>query len=99
MKSDRTHRSTSARDKAEALFKPAAPKAPTPVDKRPSVPGAKELVSLRIDRSVLDHFQSGGPGWQDRINNALRQAAGIGGDKAGTPDELNSSNDGYRGNG
>jgi len=68
MNSDRTRRPTSARDKAEALFKPAAPKAPTPADKRPSVPGAKELVSLRIDRSVLDHFQSGGPGWQDRIN-------------------------------
>jgi len=94
MNSDRTRRPTSARDKAEALFKPTAPKAPTPAVKRPSVPGAKELVSLRIDRSVLDHFQSGGPGWQDRINDALRQAAGIGGDEAVTPDELNSSNDG-----
>ena len=27
-----------------------------------------ELVSLRIDRDVLDHFQESGPGWQDRIN-------------------------------
>jgi len=25
---------------------------------------------------VLDHFQKGGPGWQDRINDALRKAAG-----------------------
>lgn len=57
MNSDRPRRPNSARDKAEALFKPAAPKAPTPADKRPSVPGAKELVSLRIDRSVLDHFK------------------------------------------
>ncbi|RUU77211.1 hypothetical protein EOD00_37115, partial [Mesorhizobium sp. M7A.T.Ca.TU.009.01.3.1] len=23
---------------------------------------------------VLDHFQEDGPGWQDRINDALRQA-------------------------
>jgi len=37
---------------------------------------AKEMVSLRIDRDVLDHFQVGGPGWQDRINDALRAAAG-----------------------
>jgi uncharacterized protein (DUF4415 family) len=42
----------------------------------PSVPGAKETVSLRIDRDVLDFFQEGGPGWQERINAALRKAAG-----------------------
>ena len=42
----------------------------------PSVPGAKEMVSLRIDRDVLDFFQADGPGWQDRINEALRKAAG-----------------------
>jgi uncharacterized protein (DUF4415 family) len=26
---------------------------------------------------VLDHFQQDGPGWQDRINAALRKAAGL----------------------
>jgi len=36
----------------------------------------KESVTLRIDRDVLDFFQEGGPGWQDRINAALRKAAG-----------------------
>jgi uncharacterized protein (DUF4415 family) len=41
-----------------------------------AIPGAKEMVSLRIDRDVLDFFQEGGPGWQDRINAALRKAAG-----------------------
>jgi uncharacterized protein (DUF4415 family) len=25
---------------------------------------------------VLDYFQEGGPGWQERINTALRKAAG-----------------------
>lgn len=79
MSIDRTRRPTSARDKAEALFKPAAPKAPAPAEKRPAIPGAKELVSLRLDRDVLEHFQSAGPGWQDRINDALRQAAGLAG--------------------
>jgi len=33
-------------------------------------------VTLRIDREVLDWFQEGGPGWQNRINEALRKAAG-----------------------
>jgi uncharacterized protein (DUF4415 family) len=46
------------------------PKAP------PALPGAKETVTLRIDRDVLDFFQEEGPGWQDRINAALRKATG-----------------------
>lgn len=37
---------------------------------------AKEQVSLRIDKDVLERFRAGGPGWQTRINDALRQAAG-----------------------
>ncbi|SEL38943.1 BrnA antitoxin of type II toxin-antitoxin system [Bosea lupini] len=32
------------------------------------------MVTLRIDTAVLAHFQDGGPGWQDRINDVLRQA-------------------------
>src|ERR1700738_5440961 len=44
--------------------------------KRPTIPNAKELVSLRIDRDILDHFQEGGPGWRDRINEALRKVVG-----------------------
>jgi uncharacterized protein (DUF4415 family) len=62
---------------AEQAFKAATtkpiegpPKAP------PAVPGVKEQVTLRIDRDVLDFFQEDGPGWQDRINAALRKAAG-----------------------
>jgi uncharacterized protein (DUF4415 family) len=43
---------------------------------RPSIPLAKEQVTLRIDSDVLDFFQKDGPGWQDRINAALRKAAG-----------------------
>ena len=73
---DRPRRPLSSRDAAEAMFKPAAPKLPDPVPRAASVPGAKEMVSLRIDRDVLDHFQEGGPGWQDRINAALRTIAG-----------------------
>jgi uncharacterized protein (DUF4415 family) len=61
---------------AEAAFKTATTKpAPGPVV-APALPGVKELVSLRIDKDVLEHFQDSGPGWQDRINAALRAAAG-----------------------
>jgi uncharacterized protein (DUF4415 family) len=76
---DRTRRSSDPRQAAEAAFKSATTKpvpAPPPLPKTPSLPGAKELVSLRIDRDVLDYFQEAGPGWQDRINEALRKAAG-----------------------
>ncbi len=65
-------RPASNRDAAEAAFKKATAK---PVDLPPpkaAVPGTRETVSLRIDREVLDHFQADGPGWQDRINDALR---------------------------
>lgn len=34
----------------------------------------KEQVTLRIDRDVLDRFRASGPGWQSRINEALRRA-------------------------
>ena len=71
-----TRRTTDSRQAAEKAFKAATTKPAQTAPKAPSVPGAKELVSLRIDRDVLDHFQDGGPGWQDRINDALRAAAG-----------------------
>ena len=36
----------------------------------------KQQVTLRIERSVLDHFKAAGPGWQTRINDALKRAIG-----------------------
>lgn len=67
-----------AKTEAEAAFKSLTAKKAPPLPKQPVIPGVKELVSLRIDRDVLEHFQSDGPGWQDRINVALRKAAGLG---------------------
>jgi uncharacterized protein (DUF4415 family) len=61
-----------SRDAAEAAFKKATAKPAELTPKKPSIPNAKEMVSLRIDRDILDHFQADGPGWQDRINEALR---------------------------
>ena len=65
-----------ARTEAENVFKKVTTKVAEPPPKKAALPGVKELVSLRIDQDVLAHFQEGGPGWQDRINEALRRAAG-----------------------
>ena len=73
---DRTRRTSSPRQTAEAAFKVATTKPVEPIPKKPSLPNAKEIVTLRIDRDVLDYFQDTGPGWQDRINDALRKVAG-----------------------
>ena len=77
---DRTRRITDPRQAAEAAFKAAttakpapAPAAAAPSPRQPqAAPGARESVTLRIDSAVLAHFQKDGPGWQDRINDALK---------------------------
>jgi uncharacterized protein (DUF4415 family) len=79
------------REAAEAAFRAlkTPPKGPEP--QRPAVPATKEQVTLRIDREILDYFQADGPGWQDRIVDALRAAAKT---AASIPvDKLNASND------
>ena len=72
-------RASSARDKAEALFKTVTTKPVEPAEKpaRSAIPPGRESVTLRIDSDVLAHFQDQGPGWQDRINKALRKASGL----------------------
>lgn len=66
-----------AKTEAEAAFKSLTTKKAPPLVKQQVIPGVKELVSLRIDQDVLEHFQNDGPGWQDRINAVLRKAAGL----------------------
>ena len=34
----------------------------------------KQLISLRLDRTVIDAFKASGPGWQRRMNEALKSA-------------------------
>ena len=65
-----------ARTEAEAAFKKATAKIAEAPPKTTTVPGVREQVTLRIEQDVLEHFREGGPGWQDRINEALRKAAG-----------------------
>ncbi|MGX7703355.1 BrnA antitoxin family protein [Methylobacterium sp. Gmos1] len=91
MTSDRFRRGSDPRQAAEAAFRAVTrkvPEGPGPEAKgattsatktavKTTVPGVRETVSLRLDRDVLDHFQEDGPGWQERINAALRKAAGL----------------------
>jgi uncharacterized protein (DUF4415 family) len=44
---------------------------------RPKSASPKEAVNLRLDPDVLEYFRNTGPGWQSRINEALRKAAGL----------------------
>ena len=69
--------SPDARSAALNAFSAATTKKADLPPEKPVIPGVKETVSLRLDRDVLDVFQADGPGWQDRINAALRKAAGL----------------------
>ena len=76
MPADRTRRTTTSRDTAEAAFKAATTRPAELPPKPPTIPNTKELVSLRIDRDILD--QEAGPGWQDRINEAAKGSWEVG---------------------
>ena len=45
---------------------------------RPKSDAPKQATNLRLDPDVLDHYRATGRGWQSRINQALRKAAGLG---------------------
>jgi uncharacterized protein (DUF4415 family) len=65
-----------SRAEAEKAFKAATTKPAELPAKALSLPHVKHTVTLRVDQDVLDFFQEEGPGWQDRMNAALRKAAG-----------------------
>jgi len=44
---------------------------------RPKKAAPKEAVNIRLDPDVVAHYRATGPGWQSRINAALRKAAGL----------------------
>lgn len=45
---------------------------------RPKSSAPKQATNLRLDPDVLQHYRATGAGWQSRINQALRKAAGLG---------------------
>lgn len=44
---------------------------------RPLLEHPKKQVTLRLDEDVIAKFRASGKGWQGRINEALRKAAGV----------------------
>lgn len=40
---------------------------------RPKLEHPKEQVSIRYDADILAAFRADGPGWQTRMNDALRE--------------------------
>lgn len=40
---------------------------------RPPGSSKKESTTIRFDKDVLDAFKADGPGWQSRMNSALRE--------------------------
>ena len=39
-------------------------------------PNAKKAITLRLDPDVIEGWRPSGPGWQSRMNAALREALG-----------------------
>ena len=56
-----------------------------PEELRPFFPKTRGLqkaptkipVSIRLSPEVVDHFRATGPGWQKRIDDILKKAAGL----------------------
>lgn len=40
---------------------------------RPRLENPKQAISLRLDADVLNRWKAGGPGWQTRMAESLRQ--------------------------
>lgn len=61
----------------DQVFPALAEKIRKNIGGRPKAQNPKVAVSLRLDPEVVSRFKAQGPGWQTRINDALRQAAGL----------------------
>lgn len=45
---------------------------------RPATGKAREQISIRLDPDVISALKASGPGWQGRVNDALRRELGLG---------------------
>ena len=76
MNGERTRQPIDPRAAAEAAFKKVTTKAPEPPPKTAAFRNCTRAGHAPgSDREVIEHFQQGGPGWQDRINDALRSSS------------------------
>ena len=44
---------------------------------RPKTAATKVSMTIQLDPDVIEAFKVKGPGWQSRMNDALRKAAGL----------------------
>ncbi|AEG51858.1 BrnA antitoxin family protein [Sinorhizobium meliloti] len=44
---------------------------------RPAVENPRQQISIRLDPDVIEHYKATGKGWQSRMNDDLRKAAGL----------------------
>lgn len=44
---------------------------------RPPLDNPKKQVTLRLDAEVLERLRASGPGWQSRVNDALKKVVGL----------------------
>jgi uncharacterized protein (DUF4415 family) len=56
-----------------ALFEGLASKRRRGPQKAPT----KTMISLRLDQRIIDHFKATGEGWQTRMGEVLKKAAGL----------------------
>jgi len=69
-------------DEPAGRLRPAADVAPEIVrrargQRGPQKAPKREPVTLRLDPKVVAHFRATGPGWQGRINEALKKLVGL----------------------
>jgi uncharacterized protein (DUF4415 family) len=53
-------------------------------ERGPQKAPTKLLLSVRLDREVVEHFRGTGPGWQTRMNEVLLRSIGPGKGRFGT---------------
>jgi uncharacterized protein (DUF4415 family) len=56
---------------------PAEIRAFFPKTRGPQKAPKKVALSIRLSAEVVDHFKATGPGWQSRIDEALKKVAGL----------------------
>jgi uncharacterized protein (DUF4415 family) len=61
----------------EALRQGVARTGKQPTYTRATKQPTKVAVSLRLTREVVERFKADGPGWQSRMDQALKKAAGL----------------------
>lgn len=73
----RPHEYDDAPEFTDEMFDRATPKIGGQVVRRgrPKLDAPKARIGLRLDQDVIDAFKASGPGWQSRMNDALRKAA------------------------